>query len=77
MVLFVLCLFAEFIANDRPILVRYKGETYCCRSSDVSGEKFGGFLGRRPTIAIRHREGDRREGGWMHLAADPLLLQHA
>ena len=26
MVLFVLCLFAEFLANDRPILVRYKGE---------------------------------------------------
>ena len=22
----MLCLFAEFIANDRPILVRYKGE---------------------------------------------------
>ena len=26
LVLFVLSLFAEFIANDRPILVRYKGE---------------------------------------------------
>ena len=26
LVLFVLSMFAEFLANDRPILVRYKGE---------------------------------------------------
>jgi microcin C transport system permease protein len=25
--LFVLSLFAEFIANDRPLIVRYRGET--------------------------------------------------
>ena len=28
LVLFGLSLFAEFLANDRPIIVRYKDETY-------------------------------------------------
>jgi len=26
LILFIVCLFAEFIANDRPIIVFYKGE---------------------------------------------------
>jgi len=44
MVLFVLCLFAEFIANDRPILVSYKGELLFPVAIDYPEEKFGGFL---------------------------------
>jgi microcin C transport system permease protein len=44
MVLFVLCLFAEFIANDRPILVHYKGEWLSPVLVDYPEEKFGGFL---------------------------------
>jgi microcin C transport system permease protein len=42
--LFVLSLFAEVIANDRPILVRYKGETLFPIVVDYPEEKFGGFL---------------------------------
>ncbi len=42
--LFVLSLFAEVIANDRPILVRYKGETLFPTLIDYPEEKFGGFL---------------------------------
>jgi microcin C transport system permease protein len=42
--LFVLSLFAEVIANDRPILVRYKGETLFPILVDYPEEKFGGFL---------------------------------
>lgn len=45
-VLFVLSVFAEFIANDRPILVSYKGELLAPIFVDYPEEKFGGFLPR-------------------------------
>ena len=54
-VLFVLSLFAEFIANDRPILARYKGEFLFPIFVNYPEEKFGGFLAvtdyRDPVIA--------------------------
>jgi microcin C transport system permease protein len=53
-ILFVLSLFAEFIANDRPILVSYKGELLAPVFFHYPEEKFGGFLPRTdyrdPTI---------------------------
>ena len=42
--LFIISLFAEFIANDRPILVSYKGELLFPVLVDYPEEKFGGFL---------------------------------
>src|SRR3954466_4336518 len=64
MVLFVLSLFAEFIANDRPIVVSYKGEILFPVLVDYPEEKFGGFLAqtdyRDPVIS------DEIEAhGWM------------
>ncbi len=44
MVLFGLSLFAEFIANDRPLIVSYKGELLFPIFRDYPEEKFGGFL---------------------------------
>jgi microcin C transport system permease protein len=44
LILFTVCLFAEFIANDRPILVAYKGEILVPIFVDYPEEKFGGFL---------------------------------
>ncbi|MEM7301278.1 MAG: ABC transporter permease [Pseudomonadota bacterium] len=44
MVIFVLTLFAEFIANDRPLLVSYKGELLAPVLVDYPEEKFGGFF---------------------------------
>lgn len=43
-VLFILSLFAEFIANDRPIVMSYKGEILMPIFVDYPEEKFGGFL---------------------------------
>jgi microcin C transport system permease protein len=43
LILFVLSLFAEFIANDRPLLVRYKGEWLFPVAINYPEEKFGGF----------------------------------
>jgi microcin C transport system permease protein len=42
--IFVVSLFAEFIANDKPILVRYKGEFLSPVIVDYPESKFGGFL---------------------------------
>jgi len=42
--LFVLSLFAEFIANDRPLLMSYKGEILSPVLFDYPESKFGGFL---------------------------------
>ena len=44
LVLFVLSLFADFISNDKPILVRYKGELLVPVLVDYPESKFGGFL---------------------------------
>lgn len=55
MILFILSLFAEFLANDRPVIARYKGEWLFPVLVDYPEEKFGGFLAvtdyRDPVIA--------------------------
>ena len=43
LVLFVLSMFAEFLANDKPILAMYKGELLVPVLVDYPEEKFGGF----------------------------------
>jgi len=62
--LFILSLFAEFIANDRPIIASYKGEILFPVVKNYPEEKFGGFLAetdyRDPEIA-REIEAN----GWM------------
>ena len=63
-VLFVVSLFAEFIANDRPIVASYKGELLFPIFVDYPEEKFGGFLAqtdyRDPLIS-----GEIEAHGWM------------
>jgi microcin C transport system permease protein len=44
LVLFVVTLFSEVIANDRPLLVSYKGELLAPVLVDYPEEKFGGFF---------------------------------
>jgi microcin C transport system permease protein len=55
LLLFGLSLGAEFIANDKPIVVRYKGENLFPVFVTYPEEKFGGFLAvtdyRDPVIA--------------------------
>ncbi|MBM3597022.1 MAG: ABC transporter permease [Alphaproteobacteria bacterium] len=63
--LFVVSLFAEFIANDRPILVRYDGAFYMPVFVDYPETTFGGDF---PTLAkYRDREVAEliNEKGWM------------
>jgi len=62
--LFLITLFAEFIANDRPLIVSYKGEILFPVLVDYPEEKFGGFLAvtdyRTPDIAD-----EINANGWM------------
>jgi len=44
LVLFGMTLFGEFIANDRPIVISYKGEILFPVFNDYPESKFGGFL---------------------------------
>ncbi len=44
LILFGLSLFAEFVSNDRPILVMYKGELLVPAVVNYPESKFGGFL---------------------------------
>ncbi len=64
LVLFVLTLFAELIANDRPLIARYKGETLFPVLVNYPESKFGGFLAvtdYRDPIIIDEIEAN----GWM------------
>lgn len=62
--LFVFSLFAELIANDKPLVVRYQGETYFPILKSYPATTFGGQLYSEPDYAdpvIRKLINDR---GW-------------
>ena len=46
LVLFLVSVFAPFIANDRPVLASYKGELLFPTFTEYPESKFGGFLAR-------------------------------
>ncbi len=64
MILFVVSLFSEFIANDRPIVVSYKGEILFPIFKYYPESKFGGFLAEtdydHPEVS-----GEIKKHGWM------------
>jgi len=43
-ILFLVTLFADFIANDEPLLLRYEGAFYCLVFIEYPETTFGGFL---------------------------------
>lgn len=64
LVLFVVTLLAEFIANDRPLLVSYKGELLVPVLVDYPEETFGGFLAQTDYRDPFIRE-EIEANGWM------------
>src|ERR687893_858808 len=63
LVLFVFSLFAEFLANDRPLVASYKGEILYPVFVDYPEEKFGGFLAQtdyRDPLIVK----EIAENGW-------------
>ena len=65
LVLFGLSLFAEFIANDRPLIVSYAGHLYFPVVSDYTESDFGGDLPIEADYRDRAIAGRIQQGGWM------------
>ena len=66
LVLFTLSLFAEFIANDRPLLVRYDGHWYVPVLEDYPENTFGrNFLPTEADYTMPEVQRAIRAHGWM------------
>lgn len=63
--LFLVTLFAEFIANDKPLLVRYEGALYFPVFVEYPETAFGGFLPTEAEYRDPEVEGLIREKGWI------------
>ena len=64
-ILFVLSLFAEGLANDRPILVRYDGAFYMPIFRDYPETTFGGDLPTNAVYTDKEVQHLIEEKGWM------------
>ncbi len=68
-------LFAEFIANDKPFLIRYDGRFYFPAVVTYAETTFGGEFETAADYRDPYlQEEDRREGRLHAVAADPLFL---
>jgi microcin C transport system permease protein len=65
LVIFGLSLFAEFIANDRPLLVRYDGAFYFPVLADYSEKTFGGEFETEADYRDPYVQKQIVERGWM------------
>ena len=71
--LFVICLFAEFIANDRPLLIHYEGHWFCPVLQDYSEDAFGpDFLPTSADYTDPDLAAAIRAKGWMIWPAIPF-----
>jgi ABC-type microcin C transport system duplicated ATPase subunit YejF/ABC-type microcin C transport system permease subunit YejE len=70
-ILLVLSLFAEGIANDRPLLVRYDGAFYLPIFRDYPETAFGGFLDTEADYTDPEVRGLIEENGWLVWAPIP------
>ena len=75
--LFFVSLFAELIANDRPILIRYDGAFYSPLVRDYPETTFGGEFPTDADYSDDGRAEADRGQGLDAVAADPLPLRHA
>jgi microcin C transport system permease protein len=65
-VLFVVCLFAEFIANDRPLVIRYQDQWLFPVLKDYSEDRFGtDFLPTEADYTDPDVRAAIRKHGWM------------
>ena len=71
--LFVVCLFAEFIANDRPLLIHYDGHWYVPVLRDYSEDAFGAdFLPLEADYTDPDLAAAIHKKGWMIWPAIPF-----
>lgn len=65
LVLFVLSMFAELIANDRPLLIRYDGQFYVPVMRFYAETTFGGDFGAEADYTDPYIVGLIEKKGWM------------
>jgi microcin C transport system permease protein len=76
---FFLSLFSEFIANDKPLMLRYHGRTYFPVVKFYPATEFGGEYGTEPDYLKLREDGKiKAEGGFMifPVIADSPLRTH-
>lgn len=71
--LLVLSLCAELVANDKPLLLSYKGDWYTPALKRYSEQQFGGQLPFQPDYRSAYvRQLIEGQGGWMLFAPIPF-----
>ena len=74
--LFLACLFAEFVANDRPLLIRFDGQWFAPVLQDYSEDAFGpGFLPTGADYTDPDLAAAIHAKGWMVWPAIPFSYQ--
>lgn len=73
LILFTICLFAEFVANDRPLVIDYGGHWFFPVLQDYSEDAFGpDFLPTQADFTDPDLAGAIRQKGWMIWPAVPF-----
>ncbi|MDF3875841.1 ABC transporter permease, partial [Pseudomonas putida] len=71
--LLLLCLCAELVANDKPLMLGYKGDLYVPALKRYSEQEFGGQLPFQPDYRSAYvRQLIAGQGGWMLFAPIPF-----
>ena len=71
--LFILCLCGELIANDKPLVIGYKGSLFFPALERYTEQDFGGTLPFQPDYRDSYvRELIEGQGGWMLFAPIPF-----
>ena len=65
MCLFITSLFAEFIANDKPIIMKYKGEFYFPVFFTYSDKEFNGFFDTEANYKDEFTINEITNNGWI------------
>ena len=70
--LFIVCLFAEFVANDRPLLVKYDGHFYCPTVHAYPETTFGGEFATEADYRDPYVVDQIKAHGWMVMPLIPF-----
>ena len=69
--LFVVSLFAEILANDKPLIVRYKGQMYFPMVHMYTDADFGGLLPTEADYKDPFTRNEIETNGWMVMPPVP------
>lgn len=64
-ILFLLSMGAELIANDKPLVISYQDELYFPVAQSIPEETFGGFLPSETNYRDSYIEEEINSNGWM------------